>query len=90
MFPRDLLVKAPARTAPGFNRRPNATEVASSVYGNGCDEIVVHRILAAASQRRPRTMGEFGQFARSYMNAGYQREVAEAHRRYFGGSFQIE
>jgi hypothetical protein len=86
MFPRDLFVKSRVRTAPGFNRGPNGTTIASADYGNGCDEIVVHRILAGASQRRPRTMGEFGLFVRPYLKAGYQREVSEAHRRYFRSS----
>jgi hypothetical protein len=88
MFPRDLLVKAPVRAMPGFNRSPNGTTIASADCGNGCDEIVVHRIFAAASQRHPRTMGEFAHVAQPYLKAGYHREVAEAHRRYFGGSSQ--
>ena len=46
------------------------------------DEILVHEILAAATQRRITTMGQFGQFVRSYLAAGYQREVREAHRRF--------
>src|SRR4051794_39387526 len=59
MFPRDLFMKAPFRTTPAFNPGPNGAAIASADYGNGCDEIVVHRILAAAAQQRPRTMGEF-------------------------------
>jgi hypothetical protein len=88
MFPRDLLVKAPVRPAPVFNRAPNAIAMESANYGSGCDDIILERILAAASRQRPHTMGEFAQFARPYLNAGYQREVAEAHRRYFGASSQ--
>jgi hypothetical protein len=48
-----------------------------------CDEILIHKIFAAATQRRLKTMGEFGQFVRPYLAAGYQREVTEAHRRFF-------
>ena len=48
-----------------------------------CDESVVHEILAAVIQRRLKTMGEFGQFVRSYLAAGNHREVTEAHRRFF-------
>jgi len=33
-------------------------------------------------------MGEFAHVAQPYLKAGYHREVAEAHRRYFGGSSQ--
>jgi len=84
MFPRDQFVKAPARATFGFGRGPSAT--ASADHGSGYDEIVVQRILAVGLQQRPRTMGEFGQLARPYFKAGYQREVAEAHRRYFSGS----
>ena len=86
MFPRDQLVKAPVRQTLGFGHSPKGTPIASSDFGSGYDEIVVQQILEAASRLRPRTMGEFGHFARSYLNAGNQREVAEAHRRYFGGS----
>ena len=86
MFPRDLLVKAPVETAPGLNRDPIGTAIAPAVRGNGYDEIVVNRILAAVSRRHPRTMGEFGHIVRPYLNAGHQREVAEAHRRYFSRS----
>jgi hypothetical protein len=43
-----------------------------------CDEILVHEILAAVIQRRLKTMGECGQFARSYLAAGYHREVTNA------------
>jgi len=84
MFPRDLLASAPAQTVYGFNR--GVRGIASADCDNGSDELMVQRILTAASQHRPRTMGEFGHFARPYLNAGYQREVAEAHRRYFSGS----
>jgi hypothetical protein len=48
-----------------------------------CDEILVHEILAVAIERRLKTVGEFGQFVRSYLAAGYHREVTEAHRRFF-------
>ena len=88
MFPRDQLVKAPVRQTHGLGRSPKGTPIAPSDCGGGCDEIVVQQILAAASRLRLRTMGEFGHFARYYLNAGQQREVAEAHRRYFGGSSQ--
>jgi hypothetical protein len=47
------------------------------------DEIRVQEILAEAEQRRPRSRGQFDQFARPYLAAGYAREVAEAERRYF-------
>ena len=83
MIPRNFFVKARVRTELSFNRGPNGTAIASADYGNGCDEIVVSRILAAASHQRLRSMGEFGLFARPYLKAGYQREVTEAHRRYF-------
>jgi hypothetical protein len=86
MFPRDQLVKAPVRQTHGFGQSPKGTQIAPSVCGSEYDEIVVQQILAAASRLRLRTMGEFGQFARYYLNAGHQREVTEAHRRYFGGS----
>ena len=88
MFPRDLLVKAPVGTERGLGRGPNRIAIAAADRDRGYDEIVVHRILTAISQRHPQTMGEFGHIARPYLNAGYQREVAEAHRRYFGGSSQ--
>jgi hypothetical protein len=81
MFPRDLFVRTPA--AHGFDRGASETVIVSADCGNGCDDLVVHRILAAASQQRARTMGEFGLVVRPYLNAGYQREVTEAHRRYF-------
>ena len=48
-----------------------------------CDEILVDTILRAATERKLATMGEFGHFVRPYLAAGYQREVTEAHRRYF-------
>src|SRR5262245_63262837 len=48
-----------------------------------CDEILVQRILAGATVRRLTNIGEFGQFVRPYLTAGYLREVSEAHRRYF-------
>jgi hypothetical protein len=86
MFSRAVWVKAPTRTIQGFGRGPN--EMASADRGNGSDELIVQSILTAASQQRPRTMGEFGQFVRPYLSAGYQREVAEAHRRYFGSPFE--
>ena len=47
-----------------------------------CDEVLVHGIITAATERRVSTVGEFGQFVR-YLAAGYAREVAEAHRQYF-------
>ena len=49
-----------------------------------CNEIMVAEIVNAATHRRLKTMGEFGQLARPYLAAGYQREVCEAHRRLFG------
>jgi hypothetical protein len=48
-----------------------------------CNEIMVDEIVNAATQRRLKTMGEFGQMVRPYLAAGYQREVTEAHRRFF-------
>jgi len=48
-----------------------------------CEEFLVDENLAAATQRRLTTMGEFGQFVRRYLAAGYQREVSEAHRPFF-------
>jgi hypothetical protein len=48
-----------------------------------CDEIVIHKILTGATQRRLRSTGEFGHFVRPYLAAGYPREVTEAYRRYF-------
>ena len=80
MFPRDQLVKTPVRRTFGFDRGSNVTSLSG---GSGCDEVVIQRILTVASQRRPHTMGEFGLLTRPYLDAGYQREVAEAHRRYF-------
>jgi hypothetical protein len=47
------------------------------------DEIYVNRILADAAERRPMTRGQFDAFTRSYLVAGYAREVAEAERQYF-------
>ena len=88
MFPRDLLAKAPVGTDPGLSRGSNGTANASADRGSGYDETVVHRILAAVTPRHPRTMGEFAHIARPYLSAGYQREVAEAHQRYFSGSSQ--
>ena len=85
---RDLLVKSPAGTGPGLGRGPNGTAIASADRGGGYDETVVHRILATVSQRHARTMGEFAHIARPYLSAGYQREVAEAHQRYFSGFSQ--
>ena len=67
-------------------------EKTAGVYGDSttrleqerkCDEIVVHEILPAVIQRKLKTMGEFGQFVRSYLAAGNHREVTEAHRRFF-------
>jgi hypothetical protein len=83
MFPRDLLVKPPVGRSPG-----NGTAISSADRDSGYDEIAVQRILAAVSQRHPRTIGEFAHIARPYLGAGYQREVAEAHRRYFSGPSQ--
>ena len=47
------------------------------------DEVLVKKILTAATGRNSMTMGEFSQFVRPYLEAGYSREVKEAHRRYF-------
>ena len=47
------------------------------------DEPLVLRITSGATQRKIRTEGEFGHFVRPYLEAGYPREVAEAHRRFF-------
>ena len=48
-----------------------------------CNEIMVDEIVNAATRRHMKTMGEFGQLVRPYLAAGYQREVTEAHRRFF-------
>jgi hypothetical protein len=94
MFGFHSKVKAPVRTAPEFNRGPDAIAnrnpdgIGHSDPNNDYDEMVVCQIFAAVSQRRLSTMGEFGQFARPYLAAGYQREVSEAHRRYFDRSSQ--
>jgi hypothetical protein len=65
---------------------PNGT--GHTKLAEDCDDAVVRHILVAASGRHVRTMGEFGQFVRPYLAAGYQREVNEAHRRYFDLSSQ--
>jgi hypothetical protein len=54
-----------------------------------CDEVLVHGIITAATERRVSTVGEFGQFVRQYLAAGYAREVAEAHRQYFNISGRL-
>jgi hypothetical protein len=48
-----------------------------------CDEKVVRKIITHASERHIKTEGAFGHFVRPYLEAGYPREVAEAHRRLF-------
>ena len=52
-------------------------------YKADFDEVHVGKILEAAAQRAPMTRGEFDGFIRSYLAAGYAREVAEAERQYF-------
>ena len=47
------------------------------------DERLIEQIIAGARARRIKTQGEFGHFARPYLEAGYPREVMEAHKRYF-------
>ena len=81
MLHRDPTVRPLGWAARDYGRI--GAEIARLKPDTDYDEELVQRILAAASQRRLRTMGEFGQFVRPYLAAGQQREVREAHRRYF-------
>jgi hypothetical protein len=85
MLHRDPTVRT---TGGARNRGRIGAEVTRQKPDADFDEALVQRIVAAASERRLSTMGEFGQFVRPYLAAGQQREVSEAHRRYFARASQ--
>jgi hypothetical protein len=47
------------------------------------DPLLLEKIMGAARQQKITTMGEFAQFSRAYLEAGYSREVSAACRQYF-------